>query len=102
MNDSALTNIEFDREGFLQDADDWTPAIGEAIAARLHITLDEKHWRVIEFARADYLEMGEAPSLRRITDQSDFRTKDLFDLFAGNPSKKVAKIAGLPKPPGCI
>lgn len=99
---ASLDGLEFDREGFLLDANAWSPEIGAAIADILHIELNERHWQVIDFARTDYQEMGEAPSLRRITDQSEFRTKDLFDMFAGNPSKKVARIAGLPKPPGCI
>jgi TusE/DsrC/DsvC family sulfur relay protein len=97
-----LNEIIFDREGFMVDAEAWSPEIGKAIAEDLHIELKDSHWQVINFARQDFTVMGEAPSLRRITDLSEFRTKDLFEMFAGNPSKKVAKIAGLPKPPGCI
>ena len=95
-------DVEFDSEGFLTDIRAWTQEVAEAIAADLQVKLDDRHWQIINFARADYKELEEAPSLRRITEQTEFRTKDLFDLFAGNPSKKVAKIAGLPKPPGCI
>jgi tRNA 2-thiouridine synthesizing protein E len=28
--------------------------------------------------------------------------KDLFTLFPGKPAKKMAYIAGLPKPQGCV
>lgn len=102
QNNINIDEFEFDREGFLLDAGAWSPEVGEAIAGGLRIELSEKHWQLINFARSDYQEMGESPSLRRITDQTEYQTKDLFEMFAGNPSKKVAKIAGLPKPPGCI
>jgi tRNA 2-thiouridine synthesizing protein E len=97
-----LDTVSFDKEGFMTDAKAWTREIGEAIAASLHIELGDEHWAVIDFARRDFAEVGEAPSLRRTTDALDYRTKQLFDLFPGNPSKLVAKVAGLPKPPGCI
>jgi tRNA 2-thiouridine synthesizing protein E len=65
-------------------------------------SLNELHWKVIEFSRTDFAEKGEAPSLRRITQAGGVSTKELYQLFPKGPAKKVAKIAGLGKPTGCI
>ena len=99
---AVLELVEFDAEGFMADAEAWTPEIGEAIAATLGITLTNRHWVVINFARKEFTEKGEAPSLRRITKTTDVDTKEIYQLFPGGPAKVAAKIAGLGKPTGCI
>ena len=101
----ATTNIPVIRneEGFLLDPNDWTPEIAEAIAVEEGIdTLSDRHWEVINFARADQAETGESPTLRRISKQAGVTTKELFTLFPKGPAKKISKIAGLDKPKGCV
>lgn len=98
----TLNNIAFDDDGFMEDANAWTPEIGEAIAAREGLELNERHWVVINFARAEYAKNGDAPTLRRITKTTDVNTKEIYQLFPGGPAKVAAKIAGLAKPTGCI
>lgn len=99
---SVLTNIEFDAEGFMIDPKAWTPEIAEAIAASLNITLTDRHWVVINFARKEFETTGQPPTLRRITKATDVDTKEIYQLFPGGPAKIAAKIAGLGKPTGCI
>ncbi len=99
---SILTNVEFDAEGFMVDPHAWTPEIAEAIAASLNITLTERHWVVINFARKEFEATGQPPTLRRITKATDVDTKEIYQLFPGGPAKIAAKIAGLGKPTGCI
>jgi tRNA 2-thiouridine synthesizing protein E len=99
---SILETLEYDDDGFLLDASAWTPEIGTAIAAVLEIELTDRHWDVINFARSEYVEEGEAPTLRRISKVGGVPMKELYDLFPGGPAKVAAKIAGLPKPTGCI
>ncbi|HRE49093.1 MAG TPA: TusE/DsrC/DsvC family sulfur relay protein [Aggregatilineales bacterium] len=96
------TTLRFDPEGYLADAHNWTPEIGEFLAAREGITLTERHWQVIRFARKEYDTTGESPTLRKITKNSGVDTKEIYQLFPGGPAKIVAKIAGLKKPTGCI
>ena len=98
----VLENVELDAEGFMVDPNDWTPEIGEAIAASVGITLTDRHWIVINFARQEYADKGEAPTLRRITKTTDVNTKELYALFPGGPAKNAARISGLGKPTGCI
>ena len=64
--------------------------------------LTERHWLVIEFMRKEFKEKGDAPSIRKLTKESGVDTKELYALFPKGPAKKAAKIAGLPKPKGCI
>lgn len=99
---SVITNIEFDAEGFMVDPKAWTPEIAEAIAASLNITLTDRHWVVINFARKEFETTGQPPTLRRITKATDVDTKEIYQLFPGGPAKIAAKIAGLGKPTGCI
>jgi tRNA 2-thiouridine synthesizing protein E len=99
---SILETLEYDEDGFMIDATAWTPEIGEAIAAVLEITLTDRHWDVINFARKEYEEVGEAPTLRKISKVGGVPMKELYDLFPGGPAKIASKIAGLPKPTGCI
>ncbi len=101
---SILLPLEFEDDGFMLDASAWTPEIGTAIAAVLEIELTDQHWDVINFVRSEYVEEGEAPTLRRIYKVGVVPMKELYDLFPGGPAKIAAKIAGLPKPKptGCF
>jgi len=94
--------VHVDPEGFLTDPDEWDLDLGEALAQQIGITLGPDHRTVIAFARADYTERGESPTLRRVSTGADVPVKTLFELFPGKPAKKIAYVAGLPKPRGCV
>lgn len=102
MTQDILDTIEFDDEGFMVNAADWTREIGEAIAEALEVQLTDRHWQVIDFARADFENTGEPPTLRRITKQTGVEMKEIYQLFPDGPAKLAANIAGLKKPTGCI
>ena len=102
MTTDILDTLEFDDEGYLLDATVWTEEIGKALADDEEITLTERHWVVINFAREVYAEEGESPTLRRITKQTDVSMKEIYGLFPDGPAKQAAMVAGLPKPTGCI
>jgi tRNA 2-thiouridine synthesizing protein E len=97
-----LETVEFDDDGFMVDPNAWTPEIGEAIAEGLGMTLTDRHWVVINFARQEFETNGEAPTLRRITKTTDVSTKEIYQLFPKGPAKTAARISGLGKPTGCI
>jgi len=100
---SALESIERNEEGFLVNPADWNKEIAVEIAESEGISeLTEAHWKIIEFSRANAESSGAAPTLRQITKGADVPTKELFKLFPKGPAKKVAKIAGLSKPEGCV
>lgn len=99
---SVLDNLKFDADGYLEDPKVWTKEIAEAIAKREGITLTERSWVVINYARKEFETKGEAPTLRAITKNTDVDTKELYSLFPGGPGKLAAKVSGLHKPTGCI
>ena len=95
-------SVQTDTEGFLVNANEWNRDIAAQLAQGSNIELTPRHWDVIDFCRKDFAETGQAPGLRRITKVGKIPTKDLYKLFPGGPGKLSAKIAGLPKPTGCV
>ncbi|GGB65288.1 TusE/DsrC/DsvC family sulfur relay protein [Knoellia flava TL1] len=94
--------VHVNDEGFLTEPAEWDEALGTALAAEIGIELGDEHWRAIRFLRDDYASHGETPTLRRVTVAGGIPTKDLFRLFPQKPAKKMAYVAGLPKPHGCV
>lgn len=99
----AGKTVQVNEEGFMTDPGEWTREIAVELAKEEGIAeLSPVHWKVIEFCRKDAGESGKAPTLRRITTAAGIPTKEMFALFPKGPAKKVAKIAGLGKPEGCV
>jgi len=99
----AGKTVDLDADGHLAKATDWDEELAKAFAVELGIAeLTEDHWKVVNFMRKVFTEDGDAPSIRRLTKESGVDTKTLYKLFPKGPAKKAAKIAGLPKPKGCI
>ncbi|MGB2960132.1 MAG: TusE/DsrC/DsvC family sulfur relay protein [Bacteroidota bacterium] len=95
--------IEFDADGHMSNRSEWTEDIARELAKQEGIEeLTERHWLVINFMRKEFEAKGDAPSIRKLTKESGVATKELYQLFPKGPAKKSAKIAGLPKPKGCI
>jgi TusE/DsrC/DsvC family sulfur relay protein len=95
-------SIHVDDEGFLTEYDEWDEALALVLAGNIGIELTDAHLEVIRFLRADYLQQGETATLRRVSKVGGVPTKQLFQLFPAKPAKKMAYIAGLPKPVGCV
>jgi dissimilatory sulfite reductase related protein len=99
----ADAHIERDAEGFLVHPDQWNKEMADEIARENGIDeLTDPHWQVIDFMRRAYLEHGTAPSIRTLGKASGVPIKELYQLFPKGPAKLAAKIAGIPKPRGCI
>jgi len=96
-------SLAIDADGNLVNLSDWNEEIAAALAKEEGIeALNEKHWQVINYMRKVFTETGDAPSIRKLTKESGVDTKELYALFPKGPAKKAARIAGLPKPKGCI
>jgi TusE/DsrC/DsvC family sulfur relay protein len=98
----AGRDIHVDDEGFLTVYDEWDPALAEQLAAQIGIELTDTHFKALAFLRDDYAVHGETATLRRVATLGGIPTKELFALFPKKPAKKMAYIAGLPKPHGCV
>lgn len=97
-----LKDINFNAEGYMTDPGQWTRDAAIELAKQEGIELTDSHWKIVEYCRESAKKSGAAPTLRTITTETGVSTKDLFTLFPKGPAKKVAKIAGLGKPEGCV
>ena len=95
-------DVHVDEEGFLTTYDEWDQDLAGALAAQIGLELTEEHLDVIRFLRQDFQEKGETATLRRVSTVGGIPTKRLFELFPKKPAKKMAYVAGLPKPHGCV
>ena len=103
MSTAPDLNVSFDAEGFMTDPNEWTPEIAAVLASEEGIDeLTDQHWVVINFVRDEFTKTGQSPTLRSIGKRSGVNTKELYALYPKGPAKKVARIAGLGKPKGCI
>jgi tRNA 2-thiouridine synthesizing protein E len=99
----AGTEVETNEEGFFVDPAQWNDDIGAEIAKEAGIDpMTDRHWQVVRFMRQQYLDTGSAPSIRALGKASGVPVKELYQLFPKGPAKLAAKIAGIPKPRGCI
>ena len=104
-----LPSSAFDKEGFLRQLSDWTPAVAEQIARTEGLELSSAHWEILEQIRAYYREYDASPAMRPLVKYCALqlgaekgRSVYLMSLFPGSPAKLGSKIAGLPKPDNCL
>ena len=102
-------SLETDEEGYLVDLNEWTEPAALELAKTENLELTESHWEVIHFLREYYNEFQIAPAVRVLTKaigkklgKEKGNSKYLYELFPYGPAKQACKIAGLPKPTGCI
>ena len=99
----AAVDVELSEEGFFVQPEQWTEQMAPDLARREGIDpLTDRHWQVIRFMRSQYLAKGTGPTVRVLGKTSGVSIKELYQLFPRGPAKIAAKIAGIPKPRGCI
>jgi tRNA 2-thiouridine synthesizing protein E len=99
----AATDVELNDEGFFADPEQWTEDMVPELAGREGIDeLTDAHWTVLRFVRNEYLTKGTGPTVRMLGKTSGVPVKELYQLFPKGPAKVAARIAGIPKPRGCI
>ena len=94
---------DVDEDGFLQEPDKWNEVVAQDFARTEHIDqLTDAHWKVINYIRGYYKEYGIAPMVRKVCKESGFKLAEIYELFPSGPAKGAGKLAGLPKPTGCV
>ena len=101
--------IEHDEEGYIVDIGNWSEPLADIIAKDENVDMGDEHWEVINFLRDYYSEYQIAPAVRVLVKAIGKKlgpdkgnNKYLYELFPYGPAKQACKIAGLPKPTGCI
>jgi len=99
----AGEELEVDEDGFIQEPDRWNEEVAKGIAQTENVSeMTEDHWKVVNYLRNYYLEFGIAPMIRKVCKETGFKLKEIYELFPSGPAKGACKIAGLPKPTGCV
>jgi len=94
--------INVNEDGFLTIYDEWDEEIARELAKQIEIDMTDEHWKIIKFLRDDFKTQGETATSRRVQTVGGVPVKEQFVLFPKKPAKKMAYIAGLPKPKGCV
>ena len=102
MNDK--TPLELNEEGFLMTFELWNEKVACFLAKEEEGIEDlyPNHWAVINFLREYYKENNAAPMVRKLCKATGLSLKAIYDLFPSGPAKGACKVAGLPKPDGCV
>lgn len=98
------TTLELNEEGFLVHPEEWTEAAALALAKAEEglAELTAEHWAVVRFIRDYYRDKDLAPMVRKMCQATGFPLMKIYDLFPSGPAKGACKVAGLPKPDGCV
>ncbi len=103
------TTLETDEEGYLVDLNDWSENAALKLAEAEGLEMTDDRWEIVNFLREYYQEYQIAPAVRVLTKSIGKKlgkdkgsSKYLYELFPYGPAKQACKIAGLPKPTGCV
>lgn len=97
-----MAELNFDGDGFLINPEIWSDEVAVQIAKEDGIDMTDKHWSVVRIIRNNYEEKGNAPMIRTICKETGLKLKDIYELFPLGPARGACRVAGLPKPDGCV
>ena len=101
--ETAEFAVELDDEGFIVNPDEWDEGVALAIALSDGIAvLNDDHWKIIRFLREYFEKYGTAPMIRRLCKETGYPLQSMYELFPKGPVLGACRIAGLPKPSGCV
>lgn len=95
--------FEVDGDGFLAHPEIWNQEVAELFARYDGIApMNENHWAIVNIIRKNFEEKGMAPMIRTICQETGLRLRDVYELFPLGPARGACRVAGLPKPDGCV
>jgi len=96
-------SIEVDEDGFMLNPDEWNEEVAKALATTEGVDqLTEDHWKVVKYLREYFTQFGVAPMIRKLCKETGYSLKEIYELYPSGPAKGACKVAGLPKPTGCV
>jgi TusE/DsrC/DsvC family sulfur relay protein len=95
--------LDIDEDGFIQDPGAWDEAVARDLALTESVNeMTPDHWKLVKYIRDYYVKYNMAPMIRKMCKETGFQLKQVYDLFPSGPAKGACKVAGLPKPTGCV
>jgi TusE/DsrC/DsvC family sulfur relay protein len=96
-------SVAVDEDGFMESPELWNQVVAAALGTTEGVTnLTDDHWKLVNYLRNYYLQFGVAPMIRKLCKETGFSLKRVYELFPSGPAKGACKVAGLPKPTGCV
>ena len=96
-------SFEVDGDGFLVDPSVWSEEVARLFAKADGLgELTEKHWAVLKVIRNSFEDSGKAPMIRKVCQETGLKLKEIYELFPLGPARGACRVAGLPKPDGCV
>ncbi|MBN1608378.1 MAG: TusE/DsrC/DsvC family sulfur relay protein [Polyangiaceae bacterium] len=96
-------SLEVDEDGFIADPSQWDEAVAKSLALTEGVQeLSAEHWKLVNYLREYYLKNNIAPMIRKLCKDTGIPLKQIYELFPSGPAKGACKVAGLPKPTGCV
>jgi TusE/DsrC/DsvC family sulfur relay protein len=96
-------NIELDKDGFMTDPGLWNETVARAIAGTEGIEeMTEDHWKVVNYIREYWKAHDLAPAVRLICKDVGLGVRQIYKLYTSGPARGACRVAGLPKPDGCV
>lgn len=103
MVDPSQVEPKLDNDGFLAEMISWNRDVAEDLAERNDIgPLTDEHWQIIDYVRTYYLEYKTGPSILRIGKETGLSPKKICCLFECGVARGAYRLAGLPRPGGCV
>jgi dissimilatory sulfite reductase related protein len=95
--------FETDEDGFLYDLSHWNETWVQYVKEAESIKeITDDHRRIIQILQEYYKQYAVAPRMSALIKNSGFKLKYIYELFPSGPGKGACRMAGLPKPTGCV
>jgi dissimilatory sulfite reductase related protein len=95
--------LDIDEDGFIEDPSEWDENVALDLAKTEGVEeMTDEHWHLVNYLREYYLKFKIAPMIRKLCKETGFKLKKVYELFPSGPAKGACKVAGLPKPTGCV
>ena len=97
------TDLNLSDDGFLKELSEWSREKARELAERNDIgPLTDQHWKIIEFVKKYYETYGSGPPVVKIGKTTGLSANEICRLFPCGVVRGAYRLAGLPRPPGCI
>jgi dissimilatory sulfite reductase related protein len=95
--------FDVDGDGFLTNPREWDEEVARLIAKYDGIEeMNQKHWAIVNVIRKNWEEKDMAPMVRVICKETGVKLREIYQLFPLGPARGACRVAGLPKPDGCV
>jgi tRNA 2-thiouridine synthesizing protein E len=92
-----------DEDGFIDEFDHYCPEWEQWVKTVEGIEeINDEHRLLVKVLRDYYDKNGIAPMVRILSKVTGFKLKHIYELYPSGPGKGACKMAGLPKPTGCV